>query len=183
MSALIPIFAVLLIADPEAAEEIKVADKIVEIEDDGKSSISQFDEMASEAETITITSERCDFDREHSVVMFEGKALVNYSNNYFIGADRLFAFFALSNELDRIIASGDVVISNDTRLGRCESAVFKRRLGEIEMYGGAEGSLARLAELGSDEIAGRRIKFWVDSEQVEIGGSELTFEKGKNHDE
>ena len=128
----------------------------------------------------TITSERSDFDREASVAMFEGKAQVSYSSGYYMWADQIYAFFAGSNDLNRVVATGNVAISNDTRIGRCASAVFKRRTQEIEMYGEKDGSnLARLAEIGKDEVAGGRIRFWADSDQVEVGGSEITFGKGK----
>lgn len=176
MSAALPLLLGVLLLDPSAAEKVEVAESIVELEDDGRD--ERIRENAKEAEKLRISAERADFDREDGVVMFEGGAAVDYSADYQMRSDRIFVFFAGSNELDRIVAVGNVAITNGVRVGECASAVFRRKAGEIEMFGAADGRLARLAERGSNDVAGRRIKFWTDAEQVEIFDSEIAFAKG-----
>lgn len=173
------VFAVLVLTNIEDAEEIKVAESIVETEDKGGNRSTEMMDNAREAEAITISSERCDFDRTDGTVLFEGNAALEYSSGYTMNADRLFVYFVGSNEFDRIVCEGNVAFTNESRVGMCERAVFYRPQGEIVMFGGADGALARLAEQGADEIAGRRIRFWIDTEQVEVNaGAVLTFERG-----
>jgi len=169
------LLGVLLIADPEAAERIEVAERIVELEDEGMA--DRVRENAKEAERLRISAARGDFDRNEGVALFEGAATVDYSADYHMRSDRLFAFFRGSNQLDRIVAAGHVSVRSGKRAGTCASAVFRRAAGEIEMFG-SDTELAHLSENGVDDLAGRRIKFWLDAEQVEIGDSEITFAKG-----
>ena len=172
------LLAVLFIPDAEIAEEITVAREIVENEDTGRDgSVAMIEEVGG-AEALKIFSERCDFDRTDGVVLFEGSVALEYSSGYTMNADRLFVFFEGTNTLDSIVAEGNVVFTNDTRVGQCERAVYRRAASELELFGGPNGALARLAELGQDEIAGRRIVLFAETEQVEVFGSELTFERG-----
>lgn len=184
MSVLLPaLFAVLFLTDADHAEEIEIAESIVETEDTGSGRSAEMVEGAHEAETITITSERCDLDRTDGVVLFEGHAALSYSSGYTMNADRLFVYFIGSNEFNRVVCEGNVAFTNETRVGMCDRAVFRRAQGDITMFGGADGSLARLAEQRADEIAGRRIRFWMDTEQVEVVSSTLTFERGSSSTE
>lgn len=179
MSALFAsLFAVLLLTDTESAEDVAVAKVIVETEDKGKGRSAEVVESARDADVLTITSDRCDFDRTDGVVLFDGQAALSYSSDYTMNADRLFVYFVGSNQFERVVCEGHVALTNETRVGMCDRAVFHRAAGEIVMFGGADGSLARLAEQGMDEIAGRRIRFWIDTEQVEVSGATLTFERG-----
>lgn len=170
--------AVLVLTNVEDAEEIKIAGSIVEAEGNGSGRSVEIMEDARKAETITVTSERCDFDRTDGVVLFEGNAALEYSSGYTLAADRLFVYFVGSNEFDRVVCEGNVAFTNESRVGMCDRAVFHRAQGEITMFGGPDGSLARIAEQGADEIAGRRIRFWVDTEQAEVSAATLTFERG-----
>lgn len=172
------LFAVLLLTDAEHAEKIEVASAIVEVEDKGAGRSTEMLTNARETESLKITSERCDFDRTDGVVLFDGRAALEYSSGYTMNADRLFVYFVGSNEFDRVVCEGNVVFTNGMRVGSCDRAVFRRATGELVLFGGEDGSLARLAEQGMDEVAGRRIRFWVDTEQVEVVGSTLTIERG-----
>jgi len=127
------------------------------------------------AKSARITSRMSDFDRAEGVVMFEGDVFVRYSDDSTMSADRLFMFLSGSNELARVVALGNVVISNETRTGTCALATYRRKRGEIEMFGDGRGTLAHLVERGQDdsELEGTRIKFWMDSEQVEVDNSQI----------
>ena len=131
-----------------------------------------------EVKSANIRSRTSDFDRKEGVVMFEGDVVVTYSKDYTMCADRLFMFLSKSNELSRVVAIGHVAITNETRNGTCAMATYRRRKGEIEMFGDGKGTLARLVENGDDasEVEGGRIRFWLDAEQVEVEDSRLTTE-------
>lgn len=137
-------------------------------------------EAIGKADVMRITSRRCDIDRDKGIAFYEGKVLVEYLPSATLSADKLFAFFK-SNELVRVVAMGNVAITNDTRYGVCDRASFARFEREIEMYGEEHegGAKALLEEPGSNEVRGSRIKFWLDGEQVEIIDAELTVDKGK----
>lgn len=122
-----------------------------------------------------ITSDISDYDREAGVVMFEGHVVVQYADDYTMCSDRLFMFLSKENELSRVVADGDVSITNDTRVGTCAMATYRRRRNEVEMFGNGKDFPARLVDAGENasELEGERIKFWLDSEQVEVEKSAI----------
>ena len=129
----------------------------------------------TEAKSARITSRSSDFDRQAGVVMFEGDVVVRYSAGYTMCADRLYMFLSSSNELSRVVAVGAVSITNETRVGTCARAVYRRKRGEVEMFGDGKDAKARLVERGdkAGELEGTRIRFWLDSEQVEVEGARI----------
>ena len=134
--------------------------------------------LFSRGEELTVASHRCDMDRKSGIVLFEGAARVDYRPGYTLLADRVFAIFSGTNELDRIVAVGDVTVTNESRVAVCDRAVFTRRMGELEIRGWPDGRPARLTDESGNSVAGSRMKFWLDASQVEVFDSELTFDKG-----
>lgn len=135
--------------------------------------------ISGAGEAMRINSIRSDFDREESMAYFEGEVVVNYFPDYRLDCDRLFVFFK-DRSFDRLIADGHVAISNDVRYGFCDRATFSRNEGEIEMFGGKSVAKATILETGENLIKGERIKFWINADQVEIEGSDITINKGKD---
>ena len=123
-----------------------------------------------------ISATRTDFDRKEGVLLFDGAVSVADSE-YSLGADRLYAFLDGTNSLKRIVADGSVSVTNGTRFGSCPRATYVKSLGRVTMYGDP-GRPAMLADGGRrrSEVAGRKISFWLDSEQVEVEGSTLTVD-------
>ena len=170
---MLPVLAVMLLTEP--LESVRVAVEADDVADDrGKAEKLE----ADEAGPALITSRTSDFDRQEGVVMFEGDVVVRYSDAYVMCADRLYIFLAGSNELSRVVAAGNVSVTNLARSGTCAMATYRRRKNEIEMFGDAH-CRARLVEGGktSNTLEGRRIKFWLDSEQVEVDDSGITVQK------
>lgn len=128
-----------------------------------------------------VTSRTSDFDMKAGVVMFEGDVCVRYSDEFSMCADRLYMFLAGTNELSRVVAVGSVSITNENRVGTCSMATYRRKRGEIEMFGDGKGVLARLSEraAGVRSLQGTRIRFWLDSEQAEVENSKVTVEGKK----
>jgi len=165
------LLAVMLLTDPADLVDVAAAAALSEDADRMEMSGQKKDAVKS----ARITSRTSDFDRKEGVVMFEGDVFVRYSDDSTMAADRLFMFLSGSNELARVVALGNVVISNETRRGTCDMATYRRKKGEIEMFGDGKGTLARLEERGQDnsELRGTRIKFWLDAEQVEVDNSQI----------
>lgn len=177
MTAAATMLAVLLLQGPVDDAEAGV----VSVAAHADEAEGGFAAAASKAKWARITSERADFDRNEGVALFEGGVAVDYGDAYRMCADRVYVFFAGSNEFDRVVATGGVVVTNETRSGSCETVVFRRREGEVEMIGSDGGAPARLASSETDEVSGRRIRFWLDAEQVEVSDAEIRIgrEKGK----
>ena len=125
-----------------------------------------------------IAARRTDLDRGAGVVLFEGDVRVS-DPEYSLGADRLFVFLDGTNALKRIVADGNVTLTNGTRSGSCARAAYQKSAGRVTMYGDGPRR-ARLVEDSHrrDELEGRRITFWLDSEQVEVDGATLTVDGG-----
>ena len=163
------LLAVMLVSDPAEIGEAEAVDV-------GAADPAGQPVVETRAERARITSRTSDFDRQEGVAMFEGGVVVNYDNDYVMQADRLYVFLSGSNELSRIVATGHVVITNETRVGSCAMATFRRRKAEIEMFWNGKDK-ARLADSGesSSVLEGSRIKFWLDSEQVEVDDSQIAI--------
>lgn len=131
-----------------------------------------------EAKSARIRAKRTDLDRGEGVVMFEGDVFVEYSTDYTMNAERLFVIFKGTNALSRIVATGGVALTNDTRSGACEMAVFRNLERKIEMYGKKDFP-ARLVERSGERssVAGSKITFWIDTEQVEVVDPVITVEE------
>lgn len=178
MSLLPLLLSVMLLEDPEnglvdtnAARAISAdADRVVVRGDSAAQNV---------AKSIRITSRTSDFDRKDGVVMFEGDVVVRYANDCVMCSDKLYAFFSGTNELSRIVAIQNVSITNETRVGACEMATFRRNKSEIEMFWDGKNRLAKLIDHtdGKNEFSGTRIKFWLDSEQVEVENSQISVEQ------
>ena len=179
MTAVLPtLLAVMLLTEPDEVVDVAAAAAISE--DANRVELAgQKKGLESEIKSARITSRSADLDRKEGVVMFEGDVVVRYSNDCTMCADRLYMFVAGSNELSRVVALGNVSITNDTRTGTCAMATFRRKRSEIEMFGDGKGVLARLVERGEDEgaLEGTCIRFWLDAEQVEVENSRISAEQ------
>ena len=180
IAGLSAILAVMLLTEPD--EVIDAAAAAAISGDANRVEIAGQKGPATEIKSARITSRSADLDRKEGVVMFEGDVVVRYSNDCTMCADRLYMVLAGSNELSRVVALGNVSITNETRTGTCAMATYRRRKSEIEMFGDGKSVPARLTERGDDasEIEGARIRFWLDAEQVEVEDSSIQMEKKGN---
>ena len=175
MTAFLPaLLAVMLLDGPDAAVDAAAAAEISA--DANRVEIREQGEGQTVGESLKVTSRSSDFDRKEGVVMFEGDVVVKYADDCTMCSDRLYLFLSGSNELSRVVAIGNVSITNDTRTGICPMATYRRRKNEIEMRGNAAGELAKFVEQGNEAgaLEGTRIRFWLDSEQVEVEDSRIS---------
>ncbi len=129
--------------------------------------------------TVKITSERTDYDRKEGVIMFDRNVFVD-DPEYKMHSDQLYVFLDGTNELKRIVAIGNVAITNEARVGYCAKAAYTKATSKIVMYGDGKDKKAHLIDGGKkkSEVEGRKITFWIDSEQVEVEGSTVTLDAG-----
>ena len=131
------------------------------------------------AASMEVKSDASDIDRKAGVVLLEGNVDVVHSDGYGLTADKVYLFLSASDELSRVVASGNVVLTNAARTATCPLAVYRRAKREVEMFGDGKEVYARLVEAGAErrELEGRRIRFWLDTEQVEVDGPRITVGK------
>ena len=129
--------------------------------------------------SVKITSERTDYDRKEGVIMFDRNVFVDDAE-YQMHADQLYVFLDGTNDLKRIVALGNVAITNEARVGSCAKAAYTKSTSKIVMYGDGKDVTAKLVDNGKrkSEVEGRKITFWIDSEQVEVEGSTVTLDAG-----
>ena len=125
-----------------------------------------------------ITSERTDYDRKEGIILFDRNVFVD-DELYQMHADRLFVFLDGTNDLKRIVAIGNVSITNEQRTAACSRAVFTKAASKIVMYGD-EASNAKLSDPSQrgGVAEGKKITFWLDAEQVEVEGSAVRLPGG-----
>ena len=125
-----------------------------------------------------ITSERTDYDRKEGIILFDRNVFVD-DEQYQMHADRLFVFLDGTNDLKRIVAIGNVSITNEARTASCSKAVFTKAASKIVMYGDdtTNAKLSDPSQRGG-MVEGKKITFWLDAEQVSVEGSVVNLPGG-----
>jgi lipopolysaccharide transport protein LptA len=122
-----------------------------------------------------ITSRSTYYDRKEGIGVFTGNVHVD-DEDYQMHADKVYVFMKGTNELDRIVAVGNVAMTNDAKRAYGSKVSYYRNPGLVVLYSG-DGIAAevRNAAKGGDQIVrGKKIRFWTDSEQVEVLEAEIT---------
>ena len=116
-----------------------------------------------------ITSDTTYYDRKEGMAVFTGRVHVD-DEQYQLHAEKAYVFMTGTNTLKRIVAIGNVALTNGLRCASGEKASYYRESGMVVLYGG-DGRNAEIvdASKGQDQtLRGSKIKFWIDSEQVEV---------------
>ena len=125
--------------------------------------------------TARITSATTYYDRKGGFAYFSGNVLVEDAK-YQLRADRAYVFMNGSNDLHRIVALGHVAMTNETKRAYGAKASYYRDPGMVILYSG-EGEPAEVRDetpKGAQVVRGKKIKFWTNSEQVEVLEAEIT---------
>lgn len=170
------LLGVMLLLDPH--EEVDAEAAAAVSEDADRVSLPDGKANRQGRGSARIRSESSAFDRNAGVILFEGSVVIEYEGDYTLCADRVYAFLTASNRLSRVVADGNIVISNETRVGTCALATYRKARNEIEMFGKVDGAKARLSEGGEQGsvLEGDRIRFWLDTEQVKVTNSRISTE-------
>ena len=125
--------------------------------------------------TIRIVSSRAHYDRKEGFACFSGKVTVE-DPQYVLHADRAFVYTGETNDLKRIVALGNVAITNGTRRAYGAKASYYRGSGMVVLSAG-DDCVAEVRDTGpnGDQVLrGAKIKFWTGSQQVEVVEAEIT---------
>ncbi len=149
----------------------------------GKASKPAKKELTGRA--AVITADRTDYDRKEGVILFDRNVFVD-DEQYQMHAERLFVFLDGTNDMKRLVALGNVAITNDDKSAWCTKAVYVKAASRIVLYG-TEETPAWLRDAGSSagdasEVRGLRITYWIDSGLATVEKSVITLPglKGSN---
>jgi lipopolysaccharide transport protein LptA len=125
-------------------------------------------------ETI-ITSEKIEYDNHEGVILFDEHVLVD-DPQFVMRSDRLLVFMESTNDVNQVMAIGNVIFSNEMRSATCKKAVYTRKDGQIVLSGDVH--LKTEGET-TGEVRGQRVVIWVDDERVEVlEGATVTLPPG-----
>ena len=130
---------------------------------------------ATVGKTAKISSDSAYYDRKEGFAYFSGHVFVD-DEKYKLHADRAYVFMNGSNDLHRIVALGNVAMTNETKRAYGAKASYYRDPGMVILYSG-DGITAEVRDetpKGSQVVRGRKIKFWTGSEQVEVLEAEIS---------
>lgn len=124
-----------------------------------------------------ITSERTYYDRKGGIAVFDGRVHVD-DEQYQLHADKVYVFMEGTNELRRITALGHVAMTNEARRAYGAKVNYYRRNGLVVLQAG-DGIAAEVrdesrGEDAAQSVKGAKIKFWIDSEQVEVVEADIS---------
>ena len=116
-----------------------------------------------------ITSANTFYDRKEGVAMFDRTVHVD-DESYQLWADKAYVFLSGTNDVKRIVAIGNVAITNEARRAYGTKASYYKDGGMVVLYGDGEHPAEVRDESKADDqtVKGTKIKFWIDSEQVQV---------------
>ena len=122
-----------------------------------------------------ITSATTYYDRKEGIVFFDKDVFVN-DEQYQLHADQAYVFLNGTNDLRRIVAIGNVAMTNETRRAYGAKVSYYKEGGMVVLYGDEFGPAEVRDESKEQDqvVKGRKIKFWIDSEQVEVMEADIT---------
>ena len=147
----------------EGAPDVKV-----QVEKKGKKKLT--------GRSAVITADRTDYDRKEGVILFDRNVYVD-DEQYQMHAERMFVFLDGTNDLKRLVAIGNVAITNDAKAAGCSRAVYTKAASRIVLYGD-DRHPAWLRDAGgkkgdASEVRGKRITYWFDSETATVEGATI----------
>ena len=116
-----------------------------------------------------ITSDTTYYDRKEGIVVFKGHVHVDDAE-YQMHSDRGYLFLSETNSLKRIVATGGVALTNGLRRASGDSVTYRRDIGLVILRGTDDepAVVSETTPSGERMVRGRKIRFWVDQEQVEV---------------
>lgn len=125
-----------------------------------------------------ITADRTDYDRKEGVILFDRSVYVD-DEQYQMHAERLFVFLDGTNDMKRLVALGNVALTNEDKTAWCQKAVYTKAASKIVLFGD-EQNPAWLRDAGGkkgdeSEVRGLRITYWIDSGLATVEKSVITL--------
>lgn len=144
-----------------AADE---TNEVVEVRD-----VSATNSVQKARREAKITSDTVTYDRKEGFAVFNGNVFVN-DESYQMHADKVVVFMSGTNDLERIVAMGNVALTNGLKSATGVKASYHRGKGMVILYGNEEtpAVVRDESEKGTQSVVGERIRLWIDSERVEV---------------
>jgi lipopolysaccharide export system protein LptA len=114
---------------------------------------------------LEIVAERSTWDLKARTARFSGAVVVR-RGGVELRCDTLDVRYADAERVDRVVASGDVRVTQSDRTARAAAAELVGATGEITLTGSP-----RLTE-GPNTLVGRRIVLWLDDERASCEGAD-----------
>lgn len=123
-----------------------------------------------------ITAASTYYDSKEGVAYFAGNVCVD-DQEYQLHADRAYVFMDKTgtNDLKRIVAIGNIALTNDTKRAYGGKVSYYRAEDMVVLY--APTNEHAYCEVRDEKtnppqsVKGEKIKFWIGSEQVEVHGA------------
>ena len=122
-----------------------------------------------------ITSATTYYDRKEGIVFFNKNVHVD-DEQYQLHADKAYVFLSGTNDVRRIVAIGNVAMTNDTKRAYGAKVSYYKEGGMVVLYSG-DGITAEVRDESKEQdqvVRGKKIKFWIDSEQVEVTEADIS---------
>lgn len=131
---------------------------------DKKDAKKNMAESGVQAFESTIVADKIEFDNKEGVILFDQNVFVN-DPQFVMRSDRLIVFMAGTNEVNQIMAIGDVSLTNANRSAHCDKAVYTRKDGQIVMSGSV---VLKQSGDKAGTVAGEKMAIWLNEERMEI---------------
>ena len=120
-----------------------------------------------------ITAASTYYDSKEGVAYFVGNVFVD-DQEYQLHADRAYVFMDKvgTNDLKRIVAIGNIALTNDTKRAYGDKVSYHRAEDMVVLYAPTGG--CRYCEVRDEKtdppqsVQGSKIKFWIGSEQIQV---------------
>lgn len=122
-----------------------------------------------------ITAATTYYDNKEGVAIFSGGVAVD-DEEYQLHADKAYVFTQGTNGVSRLVAIGHVAMTNGLRRAYGVKASYHKANGMVVLHSGP-GEPATVCDDSKGEpqtVRGSKIRFWVDSEQVEVVDADIT---------
>ena len=119
--------------------------------------------------TARVTADRAYYDHGEGYAYFSGRVFVDDAEHP-LHAWRAYACMDGTTDLKRIVALGNVAVTNETKRAYGGKASYYRKSGMVvlEASEDAPAEVRDEAREGAQVVRGKKIKFWTKTQQVEV---------------
>ena len=137
----------------------------------GTNSVETVESSSKTNRIAKITAESATYGQKDGVACFAGNVFVD-DDEYQLHSDTAYVFMDKegTNQLKRIVAVGNVALTNETRRAYGAKASYYRKEGMVVLYA-PEGGYCEVRDEKEDppqSVRGSKIKFWIGSEQIQV---------------
>jgi len=136
---------------------------------------AQEDKAKPSASPVKITSDQMEADKKKGTVVFKGNVVVRQDEGI-IMSKLLTVYYNEQNEMEKIIAEGDVRINQKDRVGTCQLATYRLEDKSIVMEKGPR------IWRGGDVVEGETITVFMDNDRMIVeGGARAVIHKNEDN--